>query len=166
MSFTWEGRLEPRGIDAPASLLDVAPTLFGLAGWPVPPTFQGFDWSPVLRGEMDPPVDRATLHQAHKGAFHPGEDARARQQGLLEVGRVEAGQKEILRVKNNRRRLFDLIADEDELDNLVAARSELSPSLREWLEQVQAGLAASDDLPLPSLDDEGLAKLRALGYID
>ncbi len=166
MSFTWPGHLEPRKIDAPASLLDVAPTIFGLAGWPIPPTFRGFDWSPVLRGEIEPPVERSTFHQAHKGAFHPGEDQRARQQGLLEAGVVGDGHKEILRIKSGRRRLFDLVTDPGEDESLVRLRSEASEALREWLRQVEAGLAASEDLPLPELDEESLDKLRALGYVD
>ncbi len=166
MSLTWPGRLEPRRIDAPASLLDVAPTVFGLAGWPIPSAFRGFDWSPVLRGEAEPPVERATFHQAHKGAFHPGEDKRARQQGLLEVGIVDSGHKEVLRTHSNRRRIFDLTADPEELSSLVRVRTDVSAKLRDWLSQVEAGLAASDDLPLPDLDEESVDKLRSLGYID
>jgi len=166
MSFTWPGRLEPLSIDAPASILDVAPTIFGLAGWPIPPTFRGFDWSPVLRGEAEPPAGRVLFLQAHKGAFHPGEDLKARQQGLLEVGLVDSGRKEVLRVRSDRRRLFDLAADPQELESLARLRSEPSPSLAEWLEQVEAGLAAADDLPVPDLDEESLERLRSLGYID
>jgi arylsulfatase A-like enzyme len=166
MSLTWSGHLQPRRIDAPASILDVAPTIFGLAGWPIPSTFRGYDWSPVLRGETAPPVDRVTFHQAHKGVFHPGEDLKARQQGLLEVGIVESGRKEVLRTRSNRRRLFDLVADPEELDSSTRLRSEPSPALLDWLRQVETGLASSDDLPVPDLDEESLDKLRALGYID
>lgn len=166
MSFTWPGRLEPRRIDSLASILDVAPTIFGLAGWPIPAPFRGFDWSPVLRGEAEAPAERTTFHQAHKGAFHPGENRRARQQGLLEIGIVESGHKEILRTKSGRRRTFDLAVDPGELTSSVRLRTDASAELQDWLSQVEAGLAASDDLPLPDLDEESVDKLRALGYID
>ncbi|MEE8523759.1 MAG: hypothetical protein V3T72_07485, partial [Thermoanaerobaculia bacterium] len=76
------------------------------------------------------------------------------------------GHKEVLRTHSNRRRIFDLTADPEELSSLVRVRTDVSAKLRDWLSQVEAGLAASDDLPLPDLDEESVDKLRSLGYID
>lgn len=51
---SWRGRLEPRVVSGHvASLVDVAPTLVGLAGIPAPGSMQGRDLQPVLRGECD-----------------------------------------------------------------------------------------------------------------
>ncbi len=166
LGLAWEGRIEPQTIDSPASLLDLTPTVLGLIGLPVPTAFRGFDWSRVFAGDLEPPVGRVTHHQAHKGAVQGKSGTQARRQGLLEVGRVSDGRKEILRVKSSHRRIFDLGRDAAERDNLAAAKSEPSEDLARWLAQVREGLAASDELPPPSLDAESLEQLRALGYLD
>lgn len=166
MSITWRGRLKPSVVDAPASLLDLAPTIFGLLDLPVAPTFRGVDWTPVLKGEADADEARVTYHQAHKGAVQRAGNSSARRQGLLEVARVEKGKKEIFRVKNDHRWMFDLIDDAAELSSQVPTDSQASEDLVRWLEDVKAGLAASDELPPPSLDAENIEKLKALGYID
>ena len=166
MSLTWRGRLGPRTLDAPASLLDVAPTVFGLLGLPIYPGFDGYDWTPVLLEGAEPPMDRVTYHQAHKGAVQRAGNQQARRQGLLEVARVENGRKEILRIKNDHRRLYDLPRDRKELRSLVAQHTSASDDLARWLEEVREGLAAADHLPPAELDDEAIDKLRALGYID
>ncbi len=167
LGLTWGNKIKPQVIEASASILDIAPTLLGLAGVDVPPGFQGFDWSAVLRGNGELPVERVTLHQAHKGAVQGRGGANARRQGLLEVGRIAGKKKEILRVKNGRGHwLFDLAQDSKEVASLVDDDSEPSAELSKWLEIVREGLTASDELPPPALDEESLDQLRALGYID
>ena len=166
MSITWKRRLEPRTIEAPASLLDLTPTVFGLLDLPVHPSFEGYDWSPVLLEGAEPPHDRVTYHQAHKGAVQRAGNTEARRQGLLEVARVENGRKETLRTRSDHRRLFDLGRDRKELNSLVADDTAPSEDLVRWLEAVREGLAAADELPAAELDDEAIEKLRALGYID
>jgi arylsulfatase A-like enzyme len=167
MGITWPGRLEPREIEAPALITDLAPTLLALVGLTIPDFFQGMNWTPVLLGEEPAPAGRVTYYQAHKGVTSPKEDPnQTRQRGLLEVARLEKGMKEIYRVPKNRRRLFDLGSDPGEQKDLAPHRSEISDDLRMWLETVQAGLAVADQLPPPSLSEEDLEALRALGYLD
>ncbi len=166
LGFTWPGRIVPQVIDAPALIVDLAPTVLGLLGHPVPSFFQGRDWSAVLRGEARPAPGRVTYYQAHRGVTTPKEDAtRARQRGLLEVARIEGTRKEILRVTNNRRRLFDLATDAYETTTLTPT-SPPNGDLLAWLDQVRAGLALADHLPPPSLTEEDVEALRALGYVD
>ncbi|MCP4908536.1 MAG: hypothetical protein GY910_26475, partial [bacterium] len=102
---------------------------------------------------------------AHKGAVQGDGSGDARRKGLLEVGRIAGQEKEILRTRSGRRRVFDLSRDVAERRNL-ADGDEASEELTDWLRQVREGLAASDELPAPSLDEESLERLRALGYID
>jgi arylsulfatase A-like enzyme len=167
MGITWPGRIEPKVVEAPALILDLAPTVVGLLGIDVPDFFQGVDWSKVFAGAADPPRDRVTLYQAHRGSVTAKEDqTKVREKGLLEVARLEGGSKEILRVTNGRRRVFDLTADPEELDSLVQEQTEISEGLRIWLETVQAGLVLADELPPPSLSQEDVDALRALGYLD
>ncbi|MEM1201932.1 MAG: sulfatase-like hydrolase/transferase [Acidobacteriota bacterium] len=165
-AMSWQGRLAPQKVDGLASILDLAPTVLGLVGLRVPESFQGFDWSEILRSGGEAPEGRITYHQAHRGAVsNPGPQSRRR--GLLEVGVVSADGKEILRIKGqHRRQRFDLGADPTELESLVDERSKPSAELAAWLETVRQGLAASDDLAAPVLDGEALERLRALGYID
>ena len=170
LGMMWRGKVPANHVvDAPASLLDIGPTILGLLGLPVPNAFDGHDWSPQLLQGAEEPLGRTTFHQAHKGAVKRRRNTQARRLGLLEVGIVKnAVSKEILRVKNEppSRSLFDLNADPDELRSPVAKGSEPSDELREWLNRVRVGLEASDELPPPSLDQESLDQLRALGYIE
>ncbi len=167
MGLVWEGRVAPGVRAEPALITDLAPTLLGAAGLERPEFIHGFDWMPVLRGEQPPPAGRVTLHQAHRGAVMGKEGVtRARRRGLLEVARIADETKEILRVTNARRRVFDLRSDRDERRSLAPLASEPSPELLAWLEEVRRGLELADGLPPPSLSDEDLETLRALGYID
>ncbi len=167
LGVVFEGRVEPAVENAPALITDIAPTVMGLLGFEVPSFFQGFDWAPVLAGDVPSPMDRITHYETHKGAVRPYEGKeQLRQKGLLEVGRLAGMKKEIFRLKGDRRREFDLARDPGELETLVAPDSEISAPLKEWLSRVQKGLVLSDDLPPPSLSEEDTEALRALGYLD
>jgi arylsulfatase A-like enzyme len=166
LALAWPGRLRPAAIDAPATLLDVAPTVLGLAGVEVTSGLRGFDWSPVLAGGAPPPAGRVTRYQAHKGAVLSAQEARqARRGGLLEVGILDGGRKEVLRIQNGREhRLHDLAADPAETRNLAAGNDEPSEPLGAWRDAVEHGLATAPDLPPVEIDEESAKKLRALGY--
>ncbi len=167
MGITWPGHLEPRVVEAPALITDLAPTLVGLLGIEVPDFFQGMDWSTVFEGDGSEPHDRVTLYQAHRGAVGAKDDqTKVREKGLLEVAWLEGGKKEILRVTNGRRRIFDLASDPEELQSLVREQTEISEGLEIWLDQVQEGLVLADELPPPSLSEEDMDALRALGYLE
>jgi arylsulfatase A-like enzyme len=167
LSITWPGRIEAGEIGAPALITDVAPTLLSLADATEATLPSGFDWSPVIRGEREAPEDRVTFHQGHKGTVSADEDAAlARRRGLTEVGLVRDSRKEALVVDKNRRRIFDLVGDPAELDNLTAAGSRPSAELLAWLEAVRQGLERSDALPEPEIDEQSREQLEALGYLE
>ena len=142
LGLAWTGKIHPgTTIDAPAQILDVAPTLLGLAGLPVPAGFQGFDWTPVLLG-TPPPRGRVLWFEAHKGAVLSSQEAaNARRKGLLAVGMIVDGRKQIL--AGNTQSLFELAADPAEAHGL-SADSRLAQRLYDWMGRVQKGLAASD----------------------
>ena len=167
LAILYEGRIAPRVVTAPALIVDIPRTILGLVGLPALDSFGGIDWSPVLTGAKAEPLDRAVTAQAHKGAVQgKGEGPRPRTRGLLEVARIAGPRKEILRVTNSSRWLFDLVEDPVEMGSLAADDSPPSAELQAWLEEVRAGLAQGDQLPPPDLDDEDTEKLRALGYVD
>ena len=175
MGIAWPGKIapgkSPRAISDLATQLDLAPTVLGLIGLPIPPTFQGFDWSGVLlRGEPAP--NRKTWHQAHRGAVLSRDEAHhARRRGLLEVAVLDGSRKEILRVERSDApevRTFDLADDPAEIrpgQAKEARAKKPSRDLERWLAEVRTGLAASDDLPA-DVDPESVERLRALGYVE
>jgi len=167
MSVTWPGKIEPGDIDAPALIIDIGPTIAGLAGMDAPASFAGYDWTPTLRDSAIPVPGRLTHYQAHKGAVISDHDSElARRDGLLEVAILQAGKKEIFRVKNGHHWRFDLTADPRELRNLVGPAGDPSELLDGWSEVVTTGLHNLDDeVPAP-LDEESIEQLRALGYAD
>jgi choline-sulfatase len=165
LGLAWTGKIRPgTTIDAPALNLDVPPTVLGLAGLPIPSGFRGFDWTPVLQG-APPPRDRTLWFEAHKGAVLSSQEAaNARRKGLLEVGMLVDGRKQILRLSESTPSLFDLTQDPREAHGL-AADPRLSQRLREWMDAVQQGLTASDRLGPATVGSEDAAQLRALGYV-
>ena len=166
MGLVWEGKIRPRVVDATASVLDLAPTVLSLLGYPALHDAKGFDWTSVLRGGAAPPR-RVTYFQAHKGAVQSVEDlTRARRRGLLEIGVLRDGRKETLRLRSGERLLIDVRRDPGDGKNLAAAASVPSPELLRWRELVERGLVAADRLPPPAIDSETDAAMRSLGYID
>ena len=169
LGIAWPGHLRPGVVTAAASSLDVAPTLLSLSGLPVPETFHGFDWTPVLRGEAEPPRERVLWFQAHKGAVLTAHEAAgARRGGLLEVGMLlwPAGRKEVVRLADGKRSVYDVNADPDEGRNLAAGSSP-SERVLAWLTGLRRGLVLSDRLAAATLPDrESAQKLRSLGYAE
>jgi arylsulfatase A-like enzyme len=166
MAIVWPGRIEPGTIEAPSLIIDLAPTVAGLLGLRQPAGFAGYDWTGVLRGGP-PPEGRITVHQAHRGAVLSKHDSDvARRAGLLEVALIHDGRKEIFRVKNGRRREFDLREDPLEIVDLAPGRPEPTAELEEWMRLVSTGLTEADSLPATTLDEETIEQLRALGYAE
>lgn len=173
MAFVWPGKIPAGTFDGLASNVDIPPTVLGLLGLPIPPAFRGEDLSAALLGRESPDPERIVYLQAHKGAVLGGADLeRARRRGLLEVGLVRKDAdgpgyaKETYRLRGEDRSLYALSADPRELKSLVDESSERSAELEAWYQEVMAGLKAADELPPPSLDEESVEKLKALGYLD
>lgn len=169
MSITWANRLGPRTVDAPALIIDLAPTVLGLTRQARPSGFRGYDWTGVLIDAEKPDYERQTHYQAHRGAVMSRHDSDlARRAGLLEAGTIQGPTKEIYRVKNDKfkRWVFDLEKDPGELSSLTGVEESPTENLLQWLNTVQAALAEFDrDLPQP-LDEESVEQMRALGYLD
>ncbi|NIL99921.1 MAG: sulfatase-like hydrolase/transferase [Acidobacteria bacterium] len=166
MSIRWPGRVAPGTVDAPALLIDLAPTILGLIDTEGNAPFAGFDWTAVLDGG-EPPMDRITRYQAHRGAVLSKHDSDlARKAGLLAVGLIEKNRKEIFRMERNRRWLFDLEADPKELDSLTRVNEHPTEGLLGWMRTVYEGLGEFDStIPAP-LDEESVKALKSLGYVD
>lgn len=177
LGFIWPGRIRAGEVlEAPASLIDLAPTLLGLLGAPSPPEWRGCDWSRVLLQGGDGPQDRPTFFQAHKGVAlrASGDEAVAsnkRRRGLLQLGFAQGGRKGVLDVQKGKLRLYDLAGATHETapayagsEDRATATDPVPELLRDWRKEVEAGLAERDRAPPPQLTEEALEKLRSLGY--
>ena len=164
MALLWAGRIRPRRIDAPALNIDLAPTILGLIDLRAPGSFEGYDWSGVLDGS-EPPRGRLTRYEAHRGAVmsrsHPDSSRRS---GLLEIGLIDGAAKEILRVREGKRSLYDLNTDPGETRSLASSGTRLSGSLAVWIGAVYKGLEAADGSPRLHVDPETIEELQSLGY--
>lgn len=167
LGIQWAGNVAPQVVESPALIIDVAPTVLGLLGQRSPAGFQGYDWTSVLSGGKAP-KGRLTLYQAHRGAVISGHDSDLRRQaGLLAVGSLVGNRKEVVRIENGRRQVFDLGNDPRELIDLMAGSKEPpSEAVLEWLNAVANGLSLMDQELPEALDEESAQKLRALGYVD
>jgi arylsulfatase A-like enzyme len=166
LALGWAGRMRPRVLDAPALLTDVAPTILGLVGVAAPPSFRGFDWTPVLDGEP-PPALRVTRYQAHRGVVLGNRRSELiRRSGLLEVGTIRGTVKEIYQVRDQKRERYDLSTDPGEMRSLDAPKSQPSEDVLGWMSTVYAGLGRFDDHAPEPLDPEAAARMRSLGYVD
>jgi choline-sulfatase len=167
LAFHWPGRIRPQQVAAPATLLDLAPTVLGLLGHEVPEGFRGYDWSGVLDGREQPDPARRTWYQAHKGAVLSIQEAGpARKDGLLELAMVTGTTKEIVQLVEREHHVFDLRRDPGERRNLNGAGFRPSGPLAEWIAHVERLLEEADDAPPVNVDAEDIEKLKSLGYID
>lgn len=167
MAIRWPGRVPAGTVDAPALLLDVGPTIMGLLDHDATGAFAGYDWAGVFDGG-EPPTNRVTRYQAHRGAVLSKHDSDlARKAGLLEVGVIDRNRKEIFRLEKQRRWVFDLEKDPRELDSLSAIKQAPTEGLTGWMRLVFEGLDEFDQTIIPqALDQESAEALRSLGYVD
>jgi hypothetical protein len=133
----------------------------------VPAGYRGFDWSGVLTGRAQADPGRTLWFQAHKGAvLDINESVDARRDGLMALGMLAGGRKEIVQVNREEHKIFDLRRDPHELHNLNGAGYRPSPELQGWIEHVEEALSRSHDAPPAALDAEDVEKLKSLGYVD
>lgn len=165
LGYVWEGVIFPAVVQEPCSILDVAPTVLGLMDFHVPPSFRGVNWSSRILGQEDPPTGGPVFLQAHKGAVQSRNAAqRKRKRGLLQVGVVSRGVKQIVDLRDERVETYRLESDPLELAPDFSA--EQTPILKAWLKEVLHGLDAGlDQEPPQDLGAEDLQALESLGYL-
>ncbi len=149
-------------LTAPTHHVDLLPTLLDVLGLPAPGAVEGQALD--LRGGGEPPA-RPLFGEA-TGPHWPGGRPDQRNARFVREGRFkliqtpDAGTEE----------LYDLGADPDETENLLAAPTDAAGATAKRLRQsLEAWLEAAD--PLPSgfggrEKRDTIEKLRSLGYID
>ena len=110
MLVRWPDQVEPQVTQTPFDVVDIAPTLLGLMGLPVPASMEGMDLSHVAQGE-DGPRREAILMQGmgHTFKWHNGDEWRAVRSRRYTYAKHLDGPKY----------LFDNIDDPYQTNNLV-----------------------------------------------
>ncbi len=149
--FWCSGRIEPRVLEQPAALVDVAPTILDLLG---------ISW---------PKTDGQSLRARIAGAEGSAETAAATYFEALNANLtrnwapltgVVAGSLKLIDLPVPE--LYDLRADPGETQNLYARRPDDARRLEQMLDA-----AAASDTPSPGakVDSDTAARLRSLGYV-
>jgi len=150
---------EGAATEQPASLVDLSPTILGLLGLPVPPSFQGHDLLPG--GQVPGLTEPRALFSETNGRIYgvqrdgwrlvlnPGGEPPGAPGGVYPIEEVE---------------LYDLRQDPDEQENLADRQPEtvkaLAAEIQEWRDRTHLG-----EIPSQEMDPERLEELRALGYV-
>ncbi len=148
--------------DLPVRMLDIGPTLLGLAGLPVPETMQGHNL-------MSEPVSpsRIRVLETYGGAVPnvPGiREVMADAEPLYQTVLLE-GWKLIIEYDGNGVELYHLEEDPQELNNLAGEEPERVEALRtlitQWHEATEHGSVEAE-----ALSPSDIRALRSLGYLE
>ena len=166
--WRWPGEIAAgRRLDAPVSLVDLAPTLRALLGLEPDADAHGVDLSVALRdgAALDP--ERPIFLQTDRPAsLRQLRGLRGAQWAVGEMFGVRAG---VWKYLEDRRRgaaaLYHLDRDPGERDDRLAAQREqaerLSRTLAEWKQTHRRGEPAA-----PELSEQEVEAFRALGYVE
>ncbi len=145
------GRVAPGLSDAPARLVDVAPTVLALLGLPPLGDTDGVSLSATLRGGTQelPPAYAETWQPWTSYGWAPLRSVRHEGWKLIAAPRPE---------------LYDLRSDPLETTNLVREERARAHRLAALLAEIEARPAAAPSARVT--DPETLAALAALGYVD
>ena len=152
----WPGRL-PAGlrIASRVRLIDVMPTILELLGVSAPPSLQGQSLTPLLHDAYGSPAAEGAVSEYSDGRLYES----LRRGGLSYI------------VDGPEERLFDLVRDPAERQNVLATRPEEAAAMRAALERWRRNCRALVPLLGPrggtiAPSDETARRLRALGYLE
>jgi len=150
-------------IDAPVSLVDVAPTALSVAGVPVPAGLDGVDLSPLLHGADAAAFEERPIWGEAAGGegYGPPLDSIYPLYRSVRQGRFKL----IHDALTGRSELYDLDADPHEQHDIRARAPQVAERLEALLAARHADARApGDDGDAVKLDPDELDRLRALGY--
>ena len=158
--FVWSGPGVARGrrLGAPASLLDIMPTILDLLGFPLEGQHSGVSVAPLL----DPAADPAALREAGAPRVLYAE---TRSFGGHRIAARRGSHKAILDLASGSLELYDLLPDPAETRDLSETMPSVARELRALLEAYRdARPAEAAPAEVLAIDDETRSQLRALGY--
>ena len=146
--------IDPRVVDQPVGLVDVASTALKLLGLE-PLTGDGIDLSPVLLGKQREGDDKqkAPAREHNAESFAPLLDF-----GWSPLRSIRAGGLKYIAAPKPE--LFNVTNDAAETANLVGAQADRARALNERVNQISPATLA----PTAALDPASLQRLQSLGY--
>ncbi len=163
------GRLAPRRVDAPVSLLDLFPTLSALSRSPVKgASFAGVSLAPALLGGPPPDPARRLLAEVSYG-LQPGDPPRYVEKVSFKTAAMKGDVKVIHDLPSGAWELYRRGEDPAEKRNLAGTGGAIEEELRGALLAFEkargnaAGPGGKRPRTLPTAEE--IEKLRALGYI-
>lgn len=124
------GRVQPRRIESPAQLVDLAPTLLAALAIPRDPRMRGADLSALLNGAPEDPK---------RAAFASIEDLR-----MISDGK----DKLICEASEDTCRLYDLVSDPSESRDASERKPEVAQRLRDKLSELVASIPEGEVLAM------------------
>ena len=140
-------------VEAPAGLIDVAPTILQALGVPVPASFQGASLFPLLAAA--PPASRTVYSES----LYAHDNFRCAPLRSLRVGNYQY-------IATTKPELYDLSRDPGELRNLVTGQQAKASSLQEELRALWSRYRPPKPPVRAVVDPEVRANLHALGYLE
>ena len=163
MSIHYPGRIAPgTRVQAPASLVDILPTVLDFAGLPPRPNAQGISLRPLIAG--DPLAAPRAIYAQNYGKNGQQWAARTLDRKFIFNGNQKVPGKS-----------YDLGSDPDEQNPLKitaedrAASSEMIGVYKDWVVEAMTARMLREQqetAPAKPLDEDVANKLRALGYMD
>ncbi|MAJ61667.1 MAG: hypothetical protein CBC48_18155 [bacterium TMED88] len=159
--IVWTSSEENRGdrLPEPVSHLDLAPTILGALGIPIPAAFEGVDLSSAISGQ--PQQERAVYSELSLD----GADLKAARHSGLKLIRGKPFAKPSRTVE-----LYDLKKDPGETENFAAvARDDathLEADLSHWEKLQEKDRARAEYVNLSALDEDSIQNLQVLGYLE
>jgi choline-sulfatase len=144
----WPARVRAGRSDAPARLVDVAPTVHELLGLPAPPDVDGRSLLALVSGASRE-VPSASIETLRPWASYGWSPLRALREGGWKL------------IDAPRRELFDLARDPGERTN----RADAEPARVASMAAALARSTAVAARPAAAPDAESMERLRALGYV-
>jgi arylsulfatase A-like enzyme len=152
--------LAPRGVGAPASLVDVAPTLLELAGLSAIPNVDGRSLARLARGAEEGAAPRPVYAVEHYSSWWAAARTSAAQVQArpLAIAAIVGDRWFVRQIGHEM--VYDVAADPHQERDLVSSADDL-PALRELAQQRDVDRVASPNI---SSGEDLRARLRALGY--
>lgn len=151
----WPGVLSPRVVDGPASLVDVAPTISGLAGLAPFASIDG--------GTLEGPLRHGDPVNPPRGVFAPPYAETYFPQFFMSwapLRSVRDGRWKLIDAPEPE--LYDLVADPGETTNRFASEPATARALRRQLEAMARGAGKVSAAPMSA---EAQRRLASLGYV-
>lgn len=153
-------RPSARDVAEEASLVDVGPTLLGLAGLEPPEGAEGRDWSGLYSGAPLPPARSVQAELYRTGTRN------------VQVATIDARRKVIHHFQRRALEAYDLASDPGEQRVLAPRGPQAAPlvaNLKEWLDSRWRRFdkrVRTEGVEPVILDEKALEQLRSLGYLN